>query len=65
VSEDVTMSGMDKHNPKTVPVYARLAPSDVSVIDRIAGEELITRSNLIFRIIRTWIKEQERSSNKS
>lgn len=43
---------------KTVPIHARVAESDVQMIDRAAEDNLTTRSNMVARIIREWAKQQ-------
>lgn len=57
MSDFATIDAMKKQI-KTVPIHARLPESDVAVVDRAAEQEPCSRSNMVARIIREWIKRQ-------
>lgn len=52
-----TIAGMAKKF-KTVPVHARIPESDVAEVDKAAEEELASRSTMIARIVREWVKRR-------
>ena len=58
-----TIDGMKK-KVETVPVHARLPQSDVEEVDRAANEELTSRSNMLARIVREWVKGRLKTSPK-
>ena len=58
VSNAVTVDGMAKKPIQTVPIHARLPVSDVAEIDKAADDELTSRSNMIARIVREWVKRR-------
>lgn len=47
-----------------IPIHARVDPADLSELDAAADEELITRSQVVARIIREWA-DGRRDSEKS
>ena len=53
---------MSKKQVTTVAVHARIPESDVAVVDSAADEELISRSNMIARIVREWVKRQKQNN---
>ncbi len=55
VSDSINLDGMAKKF-RTVTVHARLPESDVAKVDEAAAEELSTRSQMIARIVREWVK---------
>lgn len=58
MSDFATLDDMSKKPIRTVPIHVRLHESDVAEIDRIADDELMTRSQLVARIVREWIKKR-------
>jgi metal-responsive CopG/Arc/MetJ family transcriptional regulator len=44
---------------KTVTVHARIPAPDVAEVDKAAEEELSTRSNMLARIVREWVKRRQ------
>jgi metal-responsive CopG/Arc/MetJ family transcriptional regulator len=63
VSDSNTIGSM-KQKVKTVPIYARIPESDVDELDRAANEELNSRSNMIARVIREWVRNRLKTSKK-
>lgn len=63
VSDAVILDGMSK-KVRTVAVHARIPASDVAEVDKAADEELVSRSNMIARIVREWAKVRQRSPKK-
>jgi metal-responsive CopG/Arc/MetJ family transcriptional regulator len=57
-SDLATVASMAKTTPNAVNIHARLRESDVAEIDSAAHEELITRSGMIARIVREWVKQR-------
>lgn len=64
VSDLATLDAVSKKPPKTVPVHARIPEPDVAEIDKGADEELVSRSNMIARIVREWVKKRLSSKRK-
>lgn len=56
MSECDTLDEMKKI--KTVTIHARLAHSDVAEVDKAADEELTSRSNMLARIVREWVRRR-------
>lgn len=61
MSDLATLDGMSRKPIRTVTVHARIPEPDVHEIDKAADEELISRSNMLARIVREWAKQRERS----
>jgi len=49
---------VSKKKFKTVPVYARIPEPDVAELDRAADEELVSRSTMIARVVREWVRRR-------
>lgn len=64
MSDAVILDAMSRKNIRTVPVHARIPESDVAELDKAAEVELISRSNMIARIVREWAKQRQRSPKK-
>ncbi len=62
MSEVDTLDGMKKI--KTVTIHARLPESDVAEVDKAAGEELSSRSNMLARIVREWARRRLSTKRK-
>lgn len=60
VSDSDILVVMAKKPIKTVTIHARIPDSDVAEIDRAAEEELVSRSNMVARIVREWAKQRQR-----
>jgi hypothetical protein len=52
------LDAVSKKQVKTVPVHARIPESDVAEVDKAADEELVSRSNMLARIVREWVKRR-------
>lgn len=48
-----------------IPIHARVEKSDVAELDRAAAEELITRSQIVARLIREWADARRTSGRQS
>lgn len=59
VSGSVILSGMGSKKIKTVPIHARIPESDVAAVDKAADDELISRSMMVARIVREWVKRKQ------
>ena len=58
MSDSVTIADVSKKKFKTVPVYARIPEPDVAELDRAADEELVSRSTMIARVVREWVRRR-------
>jgi hypothetical protein len=58
VSDMVTLDAVSKKPVRTVPVHARIPTSDVAEVDKAADEELVSRSNMLARIVSAWVKQR-------
>jgi metal-responsive CopG/Arc/MetJ family transcriptional regulator len=47
-----------------VTIHARIPESDVAVVDKAADEELISRSSMMARIVREWVKQRQKSPKR-
>jgi hypothetical protein len=47
-----------KRKNRTVATYTRLHQADFDELNRAAAEELTTRSTMIARVIREWVKRR-------
>ena len=65
VSDCDTLPDMAKKE-KSVAIHARVPQSDVDVLDKVAGEQMVpvTRSMLVATIIREWVENRRQSPKK-
>lgn len=59
-----SLDGMAKKLIRTVTAHLRLPEADLAEVDKAAGEELATRSNMLARIVREWVKRRQGSPKK-
>jgi hypothetical protein len=64
VSDPVILDAMSRKHIRTVTIHARIPESDVAAIDKAADEELISRSSMMARIVREWVKQRQKSPKK-
>lgn len=53
-----------KRKNRTVATYTRLHQADFDELNRIAEEELTTRSTMIARVIRDWLKRRQSGGSR-
>jgi metal-responsive CopG/Arc/MetJ family transcriptional regulator len=58
VSDSLTIADVSKKSFRTVPIHARLPEPDVAEVDKAATEELVSRSTMIARIVREWVRRR-------